>query len=243
MSGDVNRTGANRDLRAARVAETESRILHAAKQLFVRNGYQATTLAAVAELAGVGPRTVYVRFGTKADLLKRLIDVTIAGDTQDIDITERPWFVTASSASTLGERIAAVASGSRQLMERTSDVIAVAQQAEPTEPIIAAAAQAGREATRDGIRRICQQLVADNLLPKGTDVGWLSDTLGLLAGPDTYLLMQRTLGWDPRHYEQWYQLTWTRLVQAASQVPGSRRTPGNERGRSAARSTPGRSES
>ena len=55
-------------LRAARVADTEERILVAARTLFLRDGYAATTLAAVADAARVGHRTVYVRFGTKAAL-------------------------------------------------------------------------------------------------------------------------------------------------------------------------------
>ena len=58
-------------LREARVAATEEQILAAARELFVRNGYHATTLTEVADAAGVGHRTVYLRFGTKAALLKR----------------------------------------------------------------------------------------------------------------------------------------------------------------------------
>lgn len=216
MTDAVNHESERPDLRAARVADTEQKLLRAAKQLFVRDGYAATTLAAVARHAGLSARIVYVRFGTKADLLKRVVDVTIAGDTQDVTITERSWFQTALTAPTLGERVAAVARGGRELMERTGDVIAVAQQAAPVEPLIAATAQAGRDATRDGIRHICNQAAQDGLLPSGTDIQWLGDTLGLLAGPDTYQLIVATLGWDPDTYQDWYYATWHRLIAAAS---------------------------
>ena len=227
MAEVVNPESDRTDLRAARVAETEVKLLRAAKELFVRDGYASTTLAAVARRAGLSARIVYVRFGSKADLLKRLIDVTIAGDTRDLDITERDWFRIAVTAPTLEERVAAVAAGGRQLMERTGDVIGVAQQAAPVEPMIAAAAQAGREATRDGIRHICDQAAQDGLLPLGTDTSWLADTLGLLAGPETYLLITSTLGWDPDTYQNWYHTTWHRLITAAS-VPdhGTLRPPG-----------------
>ncbi|MEO7060134.1 MAG: helix-turn-helix domain-containing protein [Lapillicoccus sp.] len=221
MVKGVSRQQPETDLRAARRADTEERLLTAAEELFVRDGYTGTTLAAVAARAGVSARTVYVRFGTKAALLKRLIDVTIGGDTQDLDVTERAWFQTALTAPTLPERIAAIATGGRQLMERTADVMAVAQQAEPMEPLIAAAAQAGREATRDGIRHLCQRAADDGLLPAGTDVTWLGDTLGLLAGPDAYQLIVRTHGWDPDAYQAWYEETWTRLTRAAMPGAGS----------------------
>src|SRR5438067_7911215 len=77
------------NLRAARVLENEERILRAAHDLFLRDGYQATTLTAVADAAGVAHRTVYVRFGTKAALLKRVIDVALVGDLAPVDLVHR----------------------------------------------------------------------------------------------------------------------------------------------------------
>src|SRR5258708_11335906 len=99
-------------LRAARVLENEERIVRAAHQLFVKDGYQATTLTAVADAAGVAHRTVYVRFGAKAALLKRVIDVALVGDLAPIDVVSRQWYRTASTAPTLDARITAVAAGS-----------------------------------------------------------------------------------------------------------------------------------
>ena len=137
-----------KNLQAVRVAETEERILTAARELFVRDGYAATTLTAIADTARVAHRTVYVRFGTKADLLKRVVDVAVVGDTQDIDVQSRDWYQAALAAPTIDERIRLLADGSAALMARAGDVFAVAQQAEPAEPGIADAARAGREIGR-----------------------------------------------------------------------------------------------
>jgi AcrR family transcriptional regulator len=203
-------------LRAARVAETEERILAAAHELFVRDGYAATTLTAVAEAARVGHRTVYVRFGTKAELLKRVIDVAIVGDTQDIDLQSRDWYQAALTAPTIGERIGFFADGSAALMARAGDVLAVAQQAEPVEPVIADAARAGRAATRDSLRHFFTQLRDDGLLPAGADLDWLCDTAGMLAHANTYLLIRETLGWTAGQYRTWLCTTWQRLSTAAA---------------------------
>src|SRR5215468_10547878 len=105
-------------LRAARVLENEERIVRAAHELFVRDGYAPTTLTAVADAAGVAHRTVYVRFGTKAELLKRVIGVAQAGDTLPVDVQHRDWFQTSLTAPTLAERIEAKASGASELMRR-----------------------------------------------------------------------------------------------------------------------------
>jgi AcrR family transcriptional regulator len=204
-----------KSLRAARVADTEERILAAARGLFLRDGYAATTLAAVADAARVGHRTVYVRFGTKAALLKRVVDVAVAGDTRPIDVISRDWFQTALTAPTLAERVAACASGSSALMARSGDLIAIAQQAEPVEPAIAAAAQAAREATRDAVRLFCTRLRDDGLLPDGCDVGWLADTASLLSQAQTYLLGRDTLGWTSDQYQHWLASTLDRLITAA----------------------------
>jgi len=204
-------------LRAARVAQNEERILGAARDLFVRDGYQATTLAAVADAAGVAHRTVYVRFGTKAALLKRVIDVAIVGDMAPIDVVSREWYRDATTAPTLDARIAALASGSARLMASAAQVIAVAREAEPSEPLLAAAARAGRAATRDAIRTFWTRARDDGLLAAGADVTWLADTTSVLAHAETYLLMRETLQLTPMRYQNWLATTWRRMAAAAAQ--------------------------
>jgi AcrR family transcriptional regulator len=54
------------DLRSEHAAATRSRVLRAAKTLFARDGYAATTIAALAEEAGVAAQTLYSAFGSKA---------------------------------------------------------------------------------------------------------------------------------------------------------------------------------
>ncbi|HST50257.1 TetR/AcrR family transcriptional regulator [Jatrophihabitans sp.] len=214
MSDTVKPSSAG--LRAARVAETEERILAAARELFIRDGYAATTLVAVADAARVGHRTLYVRFGTKAELLKRVVDVAIAGDTEDIDVPHRDWFQAALTAPTVGERIVLMAAGNAALLSRAGDILAVAFQAEHVEPLLAEAARAGRAATRDLLRQFFTALHDDGLLPETVDLDWLCDTAGVLAHAQTYLLARETLGWTGEQYREWLQVSWRRLIAGAS---------------------------
>jgi AcrR family transcriptional regulator len=202
------------DLRTARKADTESRVLAAATRLFVADGYAGTTLAQVAAAAGVGARTVYVRFGTKAALLARAIGVALVGDTAPVPVADRDWVRRSLTAPTAAERIAIVTRGARELFERAGPLLVVATQAAATEPAIAAAAQEGRLATREQHRAFWQALADDGLAPPGTDVGWLVDTSTLLGSADTYVQMTRVHGWDIERYEAWLRTTWTRLLAA-----------------------------
>jgi AcrR family transcriptional regulator len=204
------------DLRAARVADTEERIVRAATDLFAADGYAATTLAAVARAAGVGARTVYVRFGTKAALLKRVVDVAIVGDTAPVDVAGRDWFAAAMTAPSATERIAAIAAAGRDMMARAGGVLAVAQQAEPIEPLIRAAAQAGREATLANVRTFWSTMDDDGLLPAGADVDWLVHTTATLSAAETYLLHSRMHGHTPAEYGAWLATTLRRLLAAAA---------------------------
>ena len=205
-----------KSLRAARVADTEERILAAARRLFLRDGYAATTLAAVADAAQVGHRTVYVRFGTKAALFKRVVDVAVAGDAEPIEVTGRDWFQASLTAPTLAERVQAYARGVSGLMARAGDLIAIAWQAELAEPVIAAAGRAGREATRDTVRMFCTHLRDDGLIPASCDITWLTDTVSLLSQAQTWLLGRDTLDWTSDHYSRWLAITLNRLITAAA---------------------------
>ncbi|WP_067840383.1 TetR/AcrR family transcriptional regulator [Nocardia lijiangensis] len=200
----------------ARKAETEQKIIDAATRLFIADGYAATSLAAVADAAKVGSRTVYLRFGSKAELLKRAIDVAIVGDTQHVDLAHRDWYLRAGTAPTLHDRIAAYAPGTRALMERVAPLIAVAVQAEASEPLIAQAAQAGRTATQDNIAGIWRRMHADGLLHPDADLDWIIATAGPLGQAETYILITRTLGWDPATYQQWLHDTWLHFATTPS---------------------------
>ena len=216
MSGDVNSAGALPSLRQAQITQTEQRILAAATELFLADGYVATTLEAVAKRAQVGARTVYLRFGTKAALFKRVVDVAVVGDTEPVDVLGRDWMQAALTAPTAAERIAASAAAARQIMERTGALFAVAQQAAAVEPLIAAQWQLGREQTRYAHAVFWTRMAEDGLLGPAADLTWLIDTTSILAAAETYLLITRTTGWDLDEYERWLIRTFSQLMATPS---------------------------
>jgi AcrR family transcriptional regulator len=212
MTSDVNPADQKPPLRHAQVALTEQRILAAATELFLADGYLATTLEAVARRAQVSARTVYVRFGTKAALFKRVVDVAIVGDTEPVDVLGRDWMQRALTAPTAAERIDASAAAGRQIMQRTGALFAVAQQAAAVEPLIAGFWQQGREQSRYAHEVFWTRMAADGLLDPAIDLTWLIDTASILAAAETYLLITHMTGWDLDAYQAWLAATWTRLA-------------------------------
>src|SRR5574337_1388757 len=78
--------------RKAQAAATRLQILESAQALFERQGYAATTMAAVAADAGVALKTVYVAFETKSGLLRALWNLRLRGDADDLAVQDRDWF-------------------------------------------------------------------------------------------------------------------------------------------------------
>ena len=220
MADEVNTEGRLPPLRQAQIAHTEQRIIAAATELFLADGYVATTLEAVAKHARVGARTVYVRFGTKAALFKRVVDVAIVGDTQPIDVLGRDWMQAALTAPTAAERLAAGAAVNRQIMERTGALFAVAQQAAAVEPLIAGAWQQGREQSRQAQAVAWTRMAEDGLLDPGVDLAWLIDTASIVGAAETYLLITRMTGWDLDAYQDWLLTMLTRLSAAPPGTAG-----------------------
>jgi AcrR family transcriptional regulator len=85
--------GVKRDYRSALRTEqartTRRSIIAAASQLFIENGYGATTIDAVAKAAGVSRKTVFTAVGSKVDLLRVAVDWAVAGDDLPVALADR----------------------------------------------------------------------------------------------------------------------------------------------------------
>lgn len=117
--------------------QTRRRILQASYELFVDQGYGATTLQGIAERAGVAVQTIYFAFGNKPSLLKELVDVTIAGDDEPIPTMQRDWFRDALAADTADAQLRAHVRGTCQLLQRVAPIIDVLRAAGAQEPSLA----------------------------------------------------------------------------------------------------------
>ena len=69
----------NSSRRTLQAAQTRDEVLRAGSELFRETGWTGTTLAAIAERAGVSVETVYKSFGVKAGLVRALYERGLAG--------------------------------------------------------------------------------------------------------------------------------------------------------------------
>ncbi|WP_067177312.1 TetR/AcrR family transcriptional regulator [Microtetraspora niveoalba] len=196
---DVKRT----NKRAQKAQETRRRILAAALELFVRDGYGATNLQDVADEAGVAVQTIYFVFGNKRALLKELVDVTIAGDDEPVATMDRPWYTAALAAGTAQDMLRAYVAGTTTVLERVAPIGRVLDAAIASDPEVAALWPHDVDP-----RYVVQQGAAKALAGKPgaraeVPVEEAADLLYGLLSPELYLLFVRERGWTRERWERW----------------------------------------
>lgn len=190
-------------LRQEQIELTERRIVEAAQRLFVDRGYATTTLAEVAEAAGVSPRTVYVRFGTKARLLDRCMGASVVGDTGATPLLERPEIRALFDAPRLEDRISGFVQMATAIMQRTGALLVVAAQAAAIEPEIAVLEQGGMHRALGDFETFARRLDVDGLLADGLSVDLVTNVLWTCAGPRAVISAITDRGWTATQFSTW----------------------------------------
>ncbi|MGX1792297.1 TetR/AcrR family transcriptional regulator [Microbacterium sp. NPDC055312] len=189
------------ELRARQARETRARIIAAAGELFARQGYQATTIAAIARAAGVSGETVKTA-ASKAELLIAAFEVTFSGyegaeSLTDTDVAagvlELPddVFLDAvlaqiTDANARGHRLWTVLLGAALSDERVDEVL--------TQILHRRA---------DDYRRLVDELIARGLAAPKAAPQATAATLSFLLSPESYQQLVAQSGWDADTYMQW----------------------------------------
>jgi len=190
-------------VRRERAVETERRILTAAATAFAETGYVGTSLAAIADAAGVNARTVYKVFGTKVRLLSRLVDVSMVGDQEAVPVAGRSWALDAFSAETGAERVTTFAGAIRRVMESAGGVFRTAAQAAVADPEAAALWRVGQDRRQQDATAFVAALHDASHLRSDQTPDEATASVWLLTSPETYLQLTDGLAWNPDQYEQW----------------------------------------
>jgi TetR/AcrR family transcriptional regulator, mexJK operon transcriptional repressor len=142
------------------------RILDAAQDLFLRQGYEATTVEEIASRIGATKRTVYVRFGDKAKLFRAVVARVLKA--------RRPKLNTIATGRTVEERLADIGTA---VLRYILDPVVVS-----VTRVVAAEAYRFPEVTQ-----LIEEQVAQGLMPALERVLHDEVALGRLELPDVPL--------------------------------------------------------
>ena len=210
--------------RKAQAAATRMQILESAQALFVQRGYAATTMAAVAAAAGVALKTVYVAFETKSGLLRALWHLRLRGDTEDLAVQDRRWFLEVIEERDSVRQLRLTARNSRAVKERVGGLFDVIRSGATTDPDVAALWSRIEGDFHENQRAIVESLAAKGALRTELAVERATDVLWALNHPDVWRLLVRERGWTPDEWERWFRDTVTaQLLKPARTRVRSRR--------------------
>jgi AcrR family transcriptional regulator len=199
-----NRRAYRSRVRADQAAATRDRVARSAADLFVEQGYAATTVAGIATRAGVSAQTVYNAFGTKAALLKAAYDAALVGDGEPVPLAERPEVVALYAEPDPVRFVRGYAALGRRVLDQVG----------PLMLLISSGAAAGEadlvelQRTTNAERLVGTGMVADRVadlgaLAPGVTTEGARDRLWTLNSVEVWHLLTGTLGWSGDAYEEW----------------------------------------
>jgi AcrR family transcriptional regulator len=187
--------------RREQAAATRRDILDAARRLFERQGYAATTMEAIAGEAGVALKTVYVAFETKSGLLRALWNHLLRDGREEVPVAQQPWYREVMDEPDPERRLRLTARNSRVVKLRIAGVLEVIRTAAPIDPDIGALWSRIQTEFHANQRTIVASLDEQGAL--SMDVERAADILWTLNHPSLWQLLVEERGWTPEQYEQW----------------------------------------
>jgi AcrR family transcriptional regulator len=189
--------------RREQAVATRLEILEAAQRLFERDGYAATTMAAVAAEARVALKTVYIAFETKSGVLRALWNLRLRGGREDVPVAEQQWYRAVLEERDPERQLRINAHNSAHGKVRIGGLLEVIRSAAPIDPDIAALWNRIQTEYRDNQRAIVESINNKAALNQSLDVERAADILWTINHPNTWQLLVRQRGWTTDQYEQW----------------------------------------
>lgn len=190
--------------RDAQKRATRDAIVGAARELFAKQGYVNTTIAEIADAAEVSVPTVYAQFGTKAALVKVLLDVAIAGDQEPLPIAQRPFFTRIYEPGIDGEeRLRRYAAACARINGSAGDVFNLIRRAADADAELAQLWETNIGQRRAGVALVLDTVLADATLRRGLTRERAVDLLWTFHGPEMFHMLVTVNGWTIDEYESW----------------------------------------
>jgi AcrR family transcriptional regulator len=192
--------------RQEQARETRLRIIRAAHDLFLAQGYGRTTIAEVARAAGVAVETVYAAFRNKPALLRQVWYVSFRGDEQDIRLLDRPEIRAVLAEPDLATRFRAHATVITPVFRRITPLLITLEGAAASEPAAAAMLAEFDQRRLDAAEQYAAAATATEQLAVGT-----AECRDLLWATMDGMLWHRLVaerGWTDERFAAWLGQLW-----------------------------------
>ncbi len=189
--------------RTEQARATRRRIIECALELFLDQGYAATTLDQIASRAGVAVQTVYFHYGNKRTVLKEVMDVLAVGDDAPVPLLERPWVEQARDEPDARRALGIWLRNGRVIFGRVAPMLSIVRDAAGADPEMAEQWRTNQDQRYIAFRTLAEMLAAKKALRPGLTVQKAADIIFTLDSPEVYLLLTVERGWSPAQWQSW----------------------------------------
>ena len=199
-------------LRQQQAADTRGAIVAAARQLFVANGWQGTTIAAVARAAGVSAESVYAVFGSKSALLLGVVQSAVRRSDPATPLVEQEGPRAVAAARDQAEMLTLFARDIVRVLSAVADIVAVLRVAAEADPEVAKVYDAIHAGRRENLALVAKALAGKGPLRDGMSEAAALAQIWRLASPELFLMLTRIEGLTPEQYAAWLEHTLGQLL-------------------------------
>jgi len=193
--------------RRAQAQVSRERILAAAHELFVAQGYAGTSIADIGAAAGVSVPTVFAHFGSKVELLKQCVDSATVGDAEPVPLADRSEMVNIRAGRTARQVIDRLAAFIASAAPRVVPIYMVMYRAADADPEIRSLTRTMDEQRLAGATQLAR-VVMDRLGSDNEDLAAeIRDLIWTMNSPQTFTLLVTERGWPLDRYEAWVSRT------------------------------------
>jgi AcrR family transcriptional regulator len=178
-------------------------VVVAARALFERDGFRPTTIAAVAERAGVSAESIYKGFGTKAALAKAVFDFVIAGDDEPVPVWRRSEADAIRAEPDVRRKIIMYTRGLAARQQRSAKVQVLIRDGGHTDESLAALWQQLLAERLTGMTMLGRHLIESGQLREGIELDEVRDVLWTYTAVELYELLVVERGWPLDRYAEW----------------------------------------
>jgi AcrR family transcriptional regulator len=193
-----------RERAEAEKAATRTRVVEAARALFVERGYRATTITDIARAAGVAVQSVYNVAASKSELLHLAVDLAVAGDDDPVRMTERADVERIASTADPERQLDLIAAMITTIQTRSATIQAAYREAAATDPTVADSLAAAQRRRHETFAAVVAMLPADRLRVPLADA---VDTVWAVGSHEVFMLTRTSLGWDENRFRGWLART------------------------------------
>ena len=200
--------------RERQAADTQIRIALAARKLFLRDGYAATTITAIAAEAGVAVQTVYASLRSKREILQRILDLAVSGPDQQLAVVATARWQDLDQESDTAIKLSMFVRLHTEICQRESAVFAIMSDAAGTDPDVRAVMQDNAERRYRDQLALARSIGRHGGLCETLTPNRAADIIWTLASERTYLALVHERRWAPDQYARWLEQQLTTALTA-----------------------------